>query len=64
MKSCSFQFLGKTHPGTVHDKRAVDETPYPLPQGSHLLQDLGFLGFKLERRDRDDADQKKPKAAS
>ena len=42
------KFLGKTHPGTVHDKRAVDETPYPLPQGSHLLQDLGFLGFKLE----------------
>lgn len=41
-------FLGKTHPGTVHDKRAADETPYPLPQGSHLLQDLGFLGFKLE----------------
>lgn len=42
------QFLGGTHPGTVHDKRAADETPYPLPQGSHLLQDLGFLGFKLE----------------
>ena len=42
------QFLGKTHPGTVHDKRAADETPYPLPQSSHLLQDLGFLGFKLE----------------
>jgi DDE superfamily endonuclease len=42
------RFLGETHPGTVHDKRAVDETPYPLPQGSHLLQDLGFLGFKLE----------------
>jgi hypothetical protein len=42
------QFLGETHPGTVHDKRAADETLYPLPQGSHLLQDLGFLGFKLE----------------
>jgi DDE superfamily endonuclease len=43
------QFLGETHPGTVHDKRAADETPYPLPQESHLLQDLGFLGFKLEK---------------
>src|SRR5258708_13261044 len=42
------QFLGKTHPGTIHDKRAADETPYPLPQGSHLLQDLGFLVFKLK----------------
>jgi DDE superfamily endonuclease len=42
------QFLGDTHPGTVHDKRAADENSYPLPQGSRLLQDLGFLGFKLE----------------
>ena len=23
-------------------------TPYPLPQSSHLLQDLGFLAFTLE----------------
>jgi DDE superfamily endonuclease len=43
------QFLGETHPGTIHDKRAADATPYPLPKGSHLLQDLGFLGFKLEQ---------------
>ena len=42
------QFLGETKPGTVHDKRATDETSYPLPRGSHLLQDLGFLGFRLE----------------
>lgn len=34
--------------GKAHDKRVVDTTPYPLPQGSHLLQDLGFLGFTLE----------------
>ena len=47
-KKLFIQFLGKTLPGTIHDKRAADETPYPLPQGSHLLQDLGFLGFKLE----------------
>ena len=32
----------------MHDKRVVDATPYPLPQGSSLLQDLGFLGFTLE----------------
>ena len=42
------QFLSETHPGKVHDKRVADSTPYPLPQGSHLLQDLGFLGFTLE----------------
>jgi hypothetical protein len=26
----------------------ADATPYPLPQNSHLLQDLGFLGFSLD----------------
>src|SRR5258708_6055938 len=41
-------FLSQTHPGTVHDKRIADATPYPLPPGSHLLQDLGFLAFTLE----------------
>ena len=47
-KELTIQFLSATHPGTVHDKRVVDATAYPLPQGSHLLQDLGFLGFTLE----------------
>ena len=28
--------------------RRADLTPYPLPAGSHLLQDLGFQGFTLE----------------
>ena len=32
----------------MHDKRVADATPYPLPQGSYLLQDLGFLGFTLD----------------
>jgi hypothetical protein len=41
-------FLSPTYPGTVHDKRIADTTPYPLPHGSHLLQDLGFLAFSLE----------------
>src|SRR5579872_3749389 len=47
-KQLTIQFLSPTHPGTVHDKRIADTTPYPLPQGSHLLQDLGFLAFTLE----------------
>jgi DDE superfamily endonuclease len=41
-------FLSETHPGRVHDKRLADATPYPLPPGSQLLQDLGFQAFMLE----------------
>jgi len=41
-------FLSETHPGSVHDKRIADTTPYPLPPGSHLLQDTGFQAFTLE----------------
>ncbi len=40
-------FLSETAPGSVHDKRMADLTPYPLPAGSHLLQDLGFQGFTV-----------------
>jgi hypothetical protein len=40
-------FLSDTYEGSVHDKRIADATPYPLPQGSTLLQDLGFLAFTL-----------------
>ena len=40
-------FLSDTHGGRVHDKRIADATPYPLPAGSRLLQDLGFLAFTL-----------------
>lgn len=47
-KQLTIQFLSETHPGKVHDKRVADTTPYPLPRGSHLLQDLGFLGFTLD----------------
>lgn len=47
-KQLMIQYLSETHPGTVHDKRVADATPYPLPQGSYLLQDLGFLGFTLD----------------
>jgi len=41
-------FLSDTHPGSVHDKRIADTTPYPLPAGSHLLQDRGLQAFTLE----------------
>lgn len=47
-KDLEIQYLSPTHFGKVHDKRVADATPYPLPQGSVLLQDLGFLGFTLE----------------
>ena len=40
-------FLSDTYGGRPHDKLIVDTTPYPLPAGSRLLQDLGFLAFTL-----------------
>ena len=40
-------FLSETAGGRVHDKRLAEATPYPLPAGSQLLQDLGFLAFTL-----------------
>jgi hypothetical protein len=42
-------FLSETYGGRVHDKRIADASPYPLPAGSRLLQDLGFLAFTLEQ---------------
>jgi hypothetical protein len=40
-------FLSDTIEGASHEKPLADATPYPLPPGSELLQDLGFLGFSL-----------------
>jgi hypothetical protein len=40
-------FLSDTHAGSPHDKRIAEATPYSLPAGSRLLQDLGFLAFTL-----------------
>src|SRR2546427_6683319 len=40
-------FLSDTYGGRVHDKPIAGATPYPLPAGSRLLQDLGFLAFTL-----------------
>src|SRR5262249_45856660 len=42
-------FLSETYAGSTHDKRISDATPYPLPAGSRLLQDLGFLAFTLDQ---------------
>jgi hypothetical protein len=44
-------FLSETHGGRIHDKRIVEATPYPLPAGSQLLQDLGCLAFTLPHVD-------------
>src|SRR5262245_44304984 len=35
----------------MHDKRIAEATPYPLPAGSQLLQDLGFPAFTLPQVD-------------
>jgi DDE superfamily endonuclease len=40
-------FLSETYEGRTHDKRIAEASPYPLPAGSRLLQDLGFLAFTL-----------------
>lgn len=41
-------FLSETTSGKLHDKRLADSCPYPLPEGSQLLQDLGFQGYSIE----------------
>jgi hypothetical protein len=41
--------LSETYPGSTHNTRIADTTPYPLPAGSRLLQDLGFLAFRLDQ---------------
>lgn len=42
-------FLSETSPGSTHDTRMADTTPYPLPTGSRWLQDLGFLAFTRDQ---------------
>jgi hypothetical protein len=41
-------FLSDTYAGSTHDQRMADATPDPLPAGSRLLQDLGFLALTLD----------------
>jgi len=40
-------FLSDTHGGRTHDLRSAEATPYPLPAGRGLLQELGCLSFTL-----------------
>lgn len=40
--------MSGTFEGRVHDKRIADFADYQLPEGSQLLQDLGFLAFTLD----------------
>lgn len=47
-QACQVPSLSDTYEGRRHDKPIADQTPYPLPKGSELLQDLGFIGFTLE----------------
>jgi DDE superfamily endonuclease len=44
----TIRLLSETYAGRTHDKRIADATPYPLPAGSRLLQDLGCLAFTLD----------------
>jgi hypothetical protein len=39
--------LSDPHGGRVHDLRLAEPTPYPLPAGRGLLQELGVLAFPL-----------------
>jgi DDE superfamily endonuclease len=40
-------FLSDTYGGRGHDRRIAEATPSPLPAGSGLVQDRGFLSFTL-----------------
>jgi hypothetical protein len=42
-------FLRDTYPGSTHDKRIAEATPYPLPAGSRWRQARGFLAFTLDQ---------------
>jgi hypothetical protein len=41
--------LSETSTGSTHDQRMADATPSPLPAGSRLLQDLGFLALTRDQ---------------
>jgi hypothetical protein len=41
--------LSDTSAGSTHDQRMADATPDPVPAGSRLLQDLGFLALTLNQ---------------
>jgi hypothetical protein len=39
---------GNSRARSTHDKRMAEAAPSPLPTGSRLLQDRGFLAFTLD----------------
>ena len=39
-------FLGKTRPGSVHDKKMADLDKVPFPRDSVLLKDTGYQGYE------------------
>src|SRR5262249_22297088 len=41
------RWLSDTHGGHMHELRIAEATPYPVPAGRRLWQDLGFLAFTL-----------------
>ena len=41
-------YLSPTYAGRIHDKTIAKECLYPLPEGSELWQDLGFLVYELD----------------
>jgi hypothetical protein len=45
---CKIRFLSDTVESKKHDKKLADETDYRLPEGSKLVQDTGFQGFRLD----------------
>jgi len=47
-RNCHVPYVSDTYEGSCHDKRIADQTAYRLPEGSELLQDLGFVGFQLD----------------
>lgn len=46
--SLAILFLSGSFEGSAADKRIADFANYSLPDGSQLLQDLGFLAFTLD----------------
>lgn len=47
-EDCRIRALSPGYAGKWHEKSIVDETPYVLPIGSRLYQDMGFQGFAVE----------------
>ena len=47
-EACKIRFVTETVEGRKHDKKLADEAGYRVPEGSVLVQDTGFQGFRLQ----------------